>query len=461
MSQLVAPDATASPPSQAITYLVAAYPAGMIAHASSEPGVGIAIALSLLAGVAVGVASGASRFFRQVPGTFLGVVASVITAVGLAFATSAGAPVADGRMTAVLIIGSGAFVAGLDWTRVGRLRAVPVIAAFPVLLVSTAGDGLRLAISLGWLALAVAALWSLELDQRKAFSAPRPLTPHPPGPDDVGSRDLAGAMGIALLLGLLFAFSASMPSCSPNIGGLGRFGFNTPDVGREVPFDTSRLSLDDIRFGNFPFDWSGDLPTIDINGIEHILREGASGMLYLENLLTGERYEVTREGGNLVARDEFGNVIAVIRPAPDQPDDQRSGFPWKTVLVVAAVAAAAGAALWWYLKRRRPPASPDGRQWAEDVVARLDRFGRAHGTPRSRSETFGHHAEALNREVVDDRRLADVARVVSDALFDREQPTMERRIWTEQVVDEIIEAHPPPSRVDRLRRRRKQPSDGA
>lgn len=457
MSQLVIPDASASASSQAITYLVAVYPIGMVAHAADAPGAGVAIALSLLAGVIACVTTRTSRFFRQVPGMFLGVMASVATAIALAFISSGvrGAP-ADGDMIAVLIFGVGAFVTGLDWGRVGRLRAVPVLAAIPVLLVAAGGDGSNLAVSVGWLALAVAALWSLELDQRKAFSAPRSLTPHPERPDDVGSRDLAGALGLALLLGLLFAFSASMPSCSANIPGLGRFGFDGPDVRREIPFDTDRLSLDDIRFGNFPFDWNGDLPSIDINGVEHILREGASGMLYLENLLTGERYEVRRENGNLVARDEFGTVIAVIRPMEaEPPEGSPSSIPWRNIVVVAAVVLAAGLATWWYLKRRKPPASSEARQWAEDMVARLDRFGRGHGTPRSRSETVGQHSHALTRSVVHDARLIEVARVVSDALFDREQPTMDRRIWAEQVIDEIIDAHPPPGPVDRLRRRKR------
>lgn len=456
ISLLVIPDADASPASQAITYVVAAFAIGMVAHVASEPGMGIAISLILLLGIVMGLATGATRFFRHAPGTLLGVVASVLTAVSLAFLWGAlGLAGTDGRVVAVIVIGAGAFVAGLDWTRVGRLRAIPVLAALPVLVVSAGERGPMLAVSLAWFALAVAALWSLECDQRAAFSDPRPLTPRPQRGRDVDSRDLAGALGLALMIGLLFAFSASMPSCSPNIPGLGRFGFDGPDIGgRDMPFDTDRLSLDDIRFGNFPFDFDGEFPSIDINGVEHLLREGLSGMLYLENTQTGERFPLRMENGNLVARDAAGNVVAVIRPAEEKPPSGSSP-PWKTILAAAAGLAVAAAALWWYLRRRKPPPATESRQWAEDLVNRLDRFGRQHSTPRHRSETVVHHVDALTESVAPDPRLPGVARVVSDALFGHEHPTMEQRLWAEQVVDEVIEAHPPPSRIDRLKRRRR------
>lgn len=174
-------------------------------------------------------------------------------------------------------------------------------------------------------------------------------------------------------------------------------------------------------------------------------------MLYLENTETGERFELRLEHGNLVARDAFGNVVAVIRPA-EEPSE-RSSPPWKTIVAVVAGVAVAGLALWWYLKRRRPPPSAEARQWAEDLVARLDRFGRGHGVPRRRSETVVHHAEVLSGGVAPDERLPTVARVLSDALFGREQPTIDRRLWAEQVIDQVLATHPPPSRIRRRRRR--------
>ena len=65
--------------------------------------------------------------------------------------------------------------------RVSLIWLVPVVAALPVLIVSTSDQGPMLALSIAWLALAVATLWSLECDQRAAFSDPRPLSHQDPG----------------------------------------------------------------------------------------------------------------------------------------------------------------------------------------------------------------------------------------------------------------------------------------
>src|SRR5690606_6014001 len=150
-------------------------------------------------------------------------------------------------------------------------------------------------------------------------------------------------------------------------------------------------------------DFSGTFPSIDINGVEHLLREGLSGMLYLENTETGEMYPLRMENGNLVARDVEGNVVAVIRPAERSPSADRSPPPWKAILAVLAGLVLLGAAIWWYLRRREPPPpSHESRQWAEDLVQRIDRFGRQHDTPRRRSETVVHHVDVLAVEVAPD-----------------------------------------------------------
>lgn len=452
VSRLTAPEARASVTSQIAVYLVSIFAIGLVAHTGGGYDVGVAVAVVLALGIVVGTTTRAGSWFTNAPGLVVGIV---LAGAGFTAGALASAALGIGSWAApvigVVALGLGIFVTGLDWTKVARLRAVPVMAGLPVLAVSFSDEGPMLPVSLAWLALAVASLWSLELDQRAAFAHPRALDPGSGPGDDVGSRDLAGALGLALLIGLLFAFSASMPSCSLNIPGMDRFHVDGPDVGgRRLPFD-GPLSLENLRFGNFPFDFSGDLPSIDIGGIEHFLREGASGILYLENALTGEWLELRREGENLVARDAEGNVVAVIRPEEEKPSSE-GGEWWQTALVVVAVLAVVGLAVWLWRRRRRPPDDP--KEWAEDVVKRIDRYGRAHRTPRARSETVVHHTDALAATVAPDLRLVEVGRVLSDALFGRSAPSAERRAWVEQVLDEVAEAHPPPSRLRRRREAR-------
>lgn len=445
-ARLVVPEADASATSQVAVYLVAVYAVGLVSWAIGVlwPGAVLAAALGGGAVVAATVPS-VRRHFRHAPGLVLGPILAVGLLVLLGVLTAVtGLGGLFGPVGAMACLAVGAFVVGLDWCDVARLRAVPVLAGLPVVLVSLSDQGPMLVFSLGWLALAVLALWSLECDQRAAYVDVRALGPAGAEEGDVGSRDLAGALLVAMAIGLLFAFSASMPSCSLSLPGTDRISL--PSVSEQ---------LDLSRYG---FRLDGDLPEIDHEGIPYRLHTTPSGHMILEDLRTGERYPVFQEDDLLVARDRNGEVVAVFRPVDDDPpDDAAPSEPrdWSGPLRVLGVLLAVGALTalaWWWWRRRRPPTAPGSRAWAEQQVRRLDRLGQRHGADRRAAETVACHTRRLAGGPLPDDRLPEVGRLLSDALFGQAPPTMATRLWVEQVIDQVTEAHPAPGRRERRRR---------
>jgi len=454
LGRLRVPEARASATSQVAVYVVTAFAFGLLGWATDGYHHAVAAMFALGVGALIGSTTEVDRAFRQASGVVLGILTTLtLTMASVIVSNALRLDVGGADVATQLLLGAGLLVAGLDWRRVGRLKAVPVLAGVPVVIVVAMGSGPVLALGVGWLALAVAALWSLEVDQRRAYEQPRALGPRGDTAPDDGARDLAGSLVLALLLGALLASFAAVPSCSPSLGSWNppwqRGGGNV-----ELPNGPDLLSFD-TDLGSFGFRGPTGQQEIDIDGVPHRLVDGASGRPELENVQTGERLSLAIEGDDLVARDRNGTERARFAEIDQaKPDERDRGTDWRVVALVVVVAAAALGLLWWWLRRRRRGPPPDDhRSWAESRVRDLDRFSRAHGRPRAAGETVHRHTAHLVTSVAPDDRLHRVGDVLSDALFGRGEPTMADRLWTEQVIHEVTAAHPAPRWWQRRRRR--------
>ncbi|MCU1372583.1 MAG: hypothetical protein JWO77_3777 [Ilumatobacteraceae bacterium] len=138
----------------------------------------------------------------------------------------------------------------------------------------------------------------------------------------------------------------------------------------------------------------------------------------------------------------------------DQQDDDENGsfkLDGRLLALIAVALAALGALVWW-LSRRTPKAPPpDAPPWAVRLARDVDREGAARGPARRRSQSLVRYADDLQAGPLPDPRLADVADVVSTALFARTDPGPEAQRWAETTWADIVAAHPQPSRADRRR----------
>ena len=111
--------------SQAAVYVVAALAIGIVCVAGDAAGWGVAGALALGAGVAIGLAFDLRRPFGGLPGAAAAAVAMLIAVVLLMLV---GGPAMAYAAVPLL----GAFVLGLDWHLVRRLRPLPFAFGFLV-----------------------------------------------------------------------------------------------------------------------------------------------------------------------------------------------------------------------------------------------------------------------------------------------------------------------------------------
>jgi hypothetical protein len=157
-----------------------------------------------------------------------------------------------------------------------------------------------------------------------------------------------------------------------------------------------------------------------------------------------------------VATDDRGTGGSASSDAPDRPEEDAAGSTgpnWRMIGLVAVALAALGALIWWLVRRQSSaaPAPPDAPPWALRLAAEIDHQGAVRGRRRGRSEPLVRYAAELACGPLPDRRVAEVAEVVSDALFGRRDPGPEVQRTAEATWAEVLTAHPAPSRRD-LRR---------
>lgn len=309
--------AAATPPAQAAVFAAMALAITIVCIAVEEPPYSVLGIAALAIGVALGLGTPAARLVKDVPGLLAALLAMVAVGVVMVVVSLAGAPALIPPATLLVA----ALVAlGLDWRRVGRLRATTFASGPIVVIAVSVEQGWALPAAVGWLVVAIVALWLLQDDERRSTLRPAPLDPGP-GDDRAPSLDLVRTLGLALLIGLAGAFLLGRPSCT------------TPDASPsqvpDLPYD--RLPQGDpggdpsdgsqrpAQPGEVPPEYRGDTDGQTPDGEpgpsgagESEIQVDEQGNRYVEDPETGERYSVDEEGGREVIRDEDGDVVGEI-----------------------------------------------------------------------------------------------------------------------------------------------------
>jgi hypothetical protein len=198
--------------SQLVVYVACVVAVGIAADASSARGLGVAIVGALAAGVGTCLALGERRPLGSMPGAVAAAIAMMVLTVVLLFVGAL-----DGF---VLVPVVGAFVLGLDWKLVRRLRPLPFASGLLVVAAVPGAGSAGVAAAVAWLVLALGALASLESDRRAAQPKVEALSAGPVAPD-VPAFDAATTVLVALALALVAALVLSTPSCQRSDGGSG------------------------------------------------------------------------------------------------------------------------------------------------------------------------------------------------------------------------------------------------
>jgi hypothetical protein len=504
--------------SQLVVYVACVVAVGIAADASSARGLGVAIVGALAAGVGTCLALGERRPLGSMPGAVAAAIAMMVLTVVLLFVGAL-----DGF---VLVPVVGAFVLGLDWKLVRRLRPLPFASGLLVVAAVPGAGSAGVAAAVAWLVLALGALASLESDRRAAQPKVEALSAGPVAPD-VPAFDAATTVLVALALALVAALVLSTPSCQRSDGGSGsgRSGAGGGSLGsgagagRGEPGDPGGTGS---RPGSGSGSGSGGLYVPDPDGRFLVPNEGErrtgdpfdgvpspellpriGGAPQTTTERDGTRLEAERFGdgsGRItatapdgetrtftyrtrsdglveiralddqgrpsrtflydpkgkVATDDRGTGGSASSDAPDRPEEDAAGSTgpnWRMIGLVAVALAALGALIWWLVRRQSSaaPAPPDAPPWALRLAAEIDHQGAVRGRRRGRSEPLVRYAAELACGPLPDRRVAEVAEVVSDALFGRRDPGPEVQRTAEATWAEVLTAHPAPSRRD-LRR---------
>ena len=364
--------------------------------------VGLGAAVVLAGSVGLGIVTRAHRAFRSLPG----LVAALLVFLALLLLSTILLPDLP-RQWGLVLFYVPLVPVGLDWHRVGRLQATIAAAALLVIPVSAADRSGSLAVTLGWFALAAAALWCLEQDRRRGEDRPRPLVSGTadtdPHPGDL-LRTVVAAVGVGLLAALLL----SVPSCNLDLDLPGN------DSTGSVQLEPGEPGSGEPSSGGPGSDRPGTTAPGDGPSTAPSTGDGGTGNA------DGDR-------------------------APTPPSASRFSAWWLLALVALA---AALAWFWWRRSRAgRPP--PADREWALALVEQIDDASRARGRPRPASSTVRQHTDDLAGSVLPDPRLPAVGRLLNDALFGRTAISAHTRLWAQTVVDEILEAHPTGGRARR------------
>lgn len=466
----------------------------------------VADAVALVVAIVVGLALPPLPPLRKLSGLVLGLIVGGLAMVGTMFLwAAAGLAIPPGLVPLVALV-----AVGLDWRRADRLRTVVTASGAVVLLAALSKDPVVVVGAVAWLALAFGTYTLLEGDRRAAL--PRVQPDARAAAAEARPDDLATTLLIAAAVALLAALVLSVPSCqrrmSGDAGGSGAgssageagagggsgSGFGSGS-GRYVPDPDGRFLIpgegtpgsggeriptpDQVPDGLEPGaprtetlpdgtqltyeerpDGDVAVTVTDPDGTTTDWRfhERSDGLVEIDRLepdgTTAERWFFDPEGELATQEDgATGGPTPTPEPEPDASDrpDARAILQVLGILVALGLLAWLGA--WWWRRRHPGGPAPDPTvpPWALALAARIDAEGAARGRARAADESVVRYGRELAAGALPDARLAVVCEVVSDALFSAVDPGPSVASWATSTFDEILAAHPVPSKRDRHR----------
>jgi uncharacterized membrane protein YgcG len=424
------------------------------------------LAITMVVALATGVAAGAllalDRWFSHLPGLVLALSAPMLLAV---VAVLAGA---GSTALYVLLLHLGAFLWGLDWARVGRLRSQTFLLILPVWLALFSDSP---PVRVGSVVVFLLVLATLALASRDELRAvPRLAVGPREAPSTPTTADLIRAAAIALAVGALawavLDGRSIVPPSPPDLGD--RLSFGDEQVAGDDPTGGSQSSGGGSgsgggSSGGVPGGDPGFVPNDPGNGPSGTFEgsgsgsgsgsaggsgdlpfggEGSAGGADSEGLdLDGDGFVdgFDLDGDGSIDVDPSGDPVD---GGPDAADDAPEP-PWLLLLGLLLAAVAIALAVWWWRTRDGGPA---GRRvgWAEEVAARLGREGARRGRPRSAQESVLVYAGELADGPLPDERLRDVGSILSSALFGLNDASPDQQVWVEDVLEAVLAANPPP-----------------
>lgn len=502
------PGPTATPRSQVAVAALVCFALLLVSGLAEAIGWGIAYSLALVAAIAIGLAAPPIPLLRRFSGLVLAILVGGLALVGIMLLWSVGGVlvppgVAPGLALAAL---------GLDWRRADRLRPVVTLTGAPVLLVALSEEPWAIAAAVVWLAAAFATYTLLEGDRRASLPRVQPdarTAAQASRPDDLLTTLLiaaAVAMLAALVLGVpscqqrLRGPDVPSPgsgsgsgSTSGGPGGVGSGGPGAPG-GDYVLDPGGQFLLPSDQGGGSgsvaipsPEDVPPDLQvgepqargTYDGGEITYELQEDGDTEVTVterDGTTTEWRFHPRSDGLIEIDRLEPDGSVAerwwydpdgeLVEGTPDQDgqapppevdaDDERERPDLATigrVLGALVLLGLLGWLGWWWWRRRHlddgEPGVAGAPPWALVLAARLEAAGAERGRPRGRDQTIVRYGQALAEGPLPDGRLPVVAEVVSDAIFSGVDPGPTVAAWAQSTFDEVVEAHPVPSRRDR------------
>ena len=418
----------------------------------------ITMVVALAAGVAAGAVLDLDRWFAQMPGLVVALSAPMLLAV---VAVLAGA---GSTALYVLLLHLGAFLWGLDWARVGRLRGQTFLLILPVWLALFSDSP---PVRVGSVVVFLLVLATLGLASRDELRAvPRLAVGPRSAPATPTTADLVRAAAIALAVGALawavLDGRSIVPPSPPDL--TDRLSFGDEQVTGDDPTTGSESSgggsgSGSGSSGGVPGGDPGFVPNDPGNGSPGTFEgsgsgsaggagdlpfggDGSSGGADSEGLdLDGDGFVdgFDLDGDGSIDVDPSGDPVDGSPDAADDPPDP----PWLLLLGLLLAAVAIALAVWWWRTRDGAPA---GRRvgWAEGVVARLGREGARRGRPRSPAESVLVYAGELADGPLPDERLREAGSILSSALFGGRDASPEQQVWVEDVLASVLAANPPP-----------------
>ena len=110
--------------------------------------------------------------------------------------------------------------------------------------------------------------------------------------------------------------------------------------------------------------------------------------------------------------------------------------------VVVVVGIPGATVAWMLAERRRRRRAWEDLPWAAQQLDRLERAGASRGRSRRDWESASRYADVLARSVLPDPRVRTVATLLEADAFSGAEPSEERRVEAERLLEDIEAAHP-------------------